>query len=65
MELWPNFRSPLLFDVMAIATYIPGSTIFIYMGAIPDFAAVGDRSGGWRNTMYTMVYLGWRGTDKE
>jgi len=65
MELWPNFRSPLMFDVMAITTYITGSTIFIYMGSIPDFAAVRDRTSGWRNTMYTLLSLGWRGTDKE
>ncbi len=65
MELWPNFRSPLLFDVMAIATYLTGSSIFIYMGSIPDFAAVRDRTKGWRNTMYTLLSLGWRGTDKE
>ena len=44
MELWPNFRSPLLFDVMAIATYLTGSSVFIYMGSIPDFAAVRDRT---------------------
>jgi len=65
MEMWPNFRSPLMFDVMAIATYVTGSTIFIYMGSIPDFAAVRDRTEGWRNTMYTLLSLGWRGTDKE
>ena len=64
-ELWPNFRSPLLFDVMAIATYLTGSTIFIYMGSIPDFAAVRDRTVGWRNTMYSLLSLGWRGTDTE
>jgi len=65
MEMWPNFRSPLLFDVMAITTYLTGSTIFIYMGTIPDFAAVRDRTTGWRNTMYTLLSLGWRGTDTE
>ena len=65
MEMWPNFRSPLLFDVMAIATYLTGSSIFIYMGSIPDFAAVRDRTTGWRNNMYTLLSLGWRGTDKE
>jgi len=65
MEMWPNFRSPLLFDVMAIATYLTGSSIFIYMGSIPDFAAVRDRTSGWRNHMYSLLSLGWRGTDKE
>jgi molybdopterin-containing oxidoreductase family membrane subunit len=65
MELWPNFRSPLLFDVMAITTYLTGSTIFIYMGTIPDFAAVRDRTSGWRHHMYVLLSLGWRGTDTE
>ena len=65
MELWPNFRSPLLFDVMAITTYLTGSGIFIYMGSIPDFAAVRDRTSGWRHHMYVLLSLGWRGTDRE
>ncbi len=65
MELWPNFRSPLLFDVMAITTYLTGSSIFIYMGSIPDFAAVRDRTSGWRQHMYALLSLGWRGTDTE
>jgi molybdopterin-containing oxidoreductase family membrane subunit len=65
MGLWPNFRSPLLFDVMAITTYLTGSSIFIYMGSIPDFAAVRDRTTGWRHHMYTLLSLGWRGTDTE
>jgi len=65
MELWPNFRSPLLFDVMAITTYLTGSSIFIYMGSIPDFAAVRDRTTGWRHHLYTLLSLGWRGTDTE
>ena len=65
MELWPNFRSPLLFDVMAITTYLTGSSIFIYMGSIPDFAAVRDRTTGWRHHMYVLLSLGWRGTDTQ
>jgi len=65
MELWPNFRSPLMFDVMAITTYLTGSSIFIYMGSIPDFAAVRDRTTGWRHHMYVLLSLGWRGTDTE
>ncbi|MFQ5609487.1 MAG: NrfD/PsrC family molybdoenzyme membrane anchor subunit, partial [Woeseiaceae bacterium] len=65
MEMWPNFRSPLLFDVMAITTYLTGSLIFIYMGSIPDFAAVRDRTSGWRHYMYRLLSLGWRGTNTE
>ncbi len=65
MELWPNFKSPLLFDVMAVTTYLTGSTIFIYMGSIPDFAAVRDRTRGWRHHMYVLLSLGWRGTDTQ
>jgi Ni/Fe-hydrogenase subunit HybB-like protein len=65
MELWPNFRSPLLFDVMAIATYLTGSTLFIYMGSIPDFAAVRDQTKGWRHHLYVLLSLGWRGTDTQ
>jgi molybdopterin-containing oxidoreductase family membrane subunit len=63
--LWPNFRSPLLFDVMAVTTYLTGSSIFIYMGSIPDFAAARDRTTGWRHYMYRLFSLGWRGTDTE
>jgi Ni/Fe-hydrogenase subunit HybB-like protein len=65
MEMWPNFRSPLMFDVMAITTYLTGSTIFIYMGSIPDFAAVRDKTTGWRHHMYVLLSLGWRGTDTQ
>ena len=65
MGLWPNFKSPLLFDVMAITTYLTGSLIFIYMGSIPDFAAVRDRTSGWRRHLYVLLSLGWRGTDTE
>lgn len=65
MELWPNFRSPLLFDVMAITTYLTASSIFIYMGSVPDFAAVRDSSTGLRRRLYTIFSFGWRGTDKE
>ena len=65
MGLWPNFKSPLLFDVMAITTYVTGSFIFIYMGSIPDFAAVRDRTSGWRRHMYVLLSMGWRGTDTQ
>ena len=63
--LWPDFRSPLMFDVMAITTYMTGSLLFIYMGSLPDFAAARDKTTGWRKNMYTVLSLGWRGTDRE
>ena len=62
MGLWPNFRSPLLFDVMAVTTYLTASSIFIYMGSVPDFAAVRDASTGMRRRLYTIFSFGWRGT---
>ena len=65
MEMWPNFRSPLMFDVMAIATYLTASSIFIYMGSLPDFAAVRDASEGLRRKIYTIMCFGWRGTAKQ
>ena len=63
--LWPNFRSPLLWDAMAITTYIIGSTLFLYLGMLPDLAVARDRSSGWRRAIYTILAVGWRGTARE
>jgi len=63
--LWLNFMSPLMFDVFAISTYATSSMIFLYFGSIPDLAAVRDRVKGWRKEVYTILSLGWRGTDAE
>ncbi len=60
--LWPNFRSPLLFDMVAINTYIIGSSIFLYIGMLPDLAVVRDRSTGWRRKIYGLLAIGWRGS---
>ena len=60
--LWPNFRSPLLFDMVAINTYIIGSSIFLYIGMLPDLAIVRDRSAGWRKKVYGVLAMGWRGS---
>ena len=65
MGLWPNFRSPLMFDVMAITAYLTASSIFIYMGSVPDYAAVRDASTGLRRRLYTIFSFGWRGTERE
>jgi molybdopterin-containing oxidoreductase family membrane subunit len=63
--LWPNFRSPLLWDMTAITVYIIGSSLFLYLGLLPDLAIVRDRSGGWRQRLYAVLALGWRGTHHE
>src|SRR5712692_11611195 len=46
--LWPNFRSPLLWDLTAILTYLSGSVIYLYLPLIPDLAQLGLHSEGWR-----------------
>ena len=63
--IWPNFRSPLLWDGMAIATYLVGSVAFLLLPVIPDFALIRDRVTGWRRSLYAALSLGWRGTAKQ
>lgn len=63
--IWPNFRSPLAWDFMAISTYLTGSTTFLYLPTIPDFAAVRDASRGLRKRIYGALALGWQGTPRQ
>ena len=63
--LWPNFRSPLIWDVFAVTTYLTVSACFLYVGLIPDLAAMRDRSSGWQRKIYGALSLGWRGTGKQ
>jgi molybdopterin-containing oxidoreductase family membrane subunit len=61
--LWVNFRSPLLWDVFAINTYLTISLLFWYLGMIPDFATLRDRSpDGIRKRIYGVLCLGWNGS---
>ena len=64
-QIWPNFRSPLLWDFFAIATYLTGSTTFLYLPTIPDFAAVRDTATGLRKKIYRVLSLGWQGTPRQ
>jgi len=59
--LWPNFLSPLMFDVVAISTYLTVSTLFWYTGLLPDLAAVRDKAQGVRKKIFTYLSLGWTG----
>jgi molybdopterin-containing oxidoreductase family membrane subunit len=63
--LWPNFRSALLWDVTAITVYLIGSSLFLYLGMLPDLAIARDRSRGWRQTVYGVLAMGWRGSARE
>ena len=63
--IWPNFRSPLVWDFFAINTYLTGSLLFLLLPMIPDFALVRDRSTGWRKRVYGALALGWQGTAKQ
>ena len=63
--LWPNFKSPLMWDVFAVSTYLSISTVFFIVGLIPDVAAVRDSSAGWRRRVYGLLALGWEGSDRQ
>ena len=64
-DIWPNFRSPLIWDFFAINTYLAGSLLFLYLPMIPDFALVRDRARGWRQRVYGVLAVGWQGTPKQ
>lgn len=59
--LWPNFQSPLVFDVIAISTYLTVSSLFWYTGMLPDLAIVRDRASGLRKSIFQIISLGWTG----
>jgi len=64
-QLWQNFKSPLMWDVFAVSTYFSVSTIFFYIGLIPDIASVRDRTRGVIHQIYKGMAVGWRGTDRQ
>ncbi|MCW5976586.1 MAG: polysulfide reductase NrfD [Bryobacteraceae bacterium] len=63
--LWPNFRSPLLWDLTAIFTYMTGSILYLYLPLIPDLALLSRRAAGIRARLYRLLSLGWQGTSRE
>jgi molybdopterin-containing oxidoreductase family membrane subunit len=64
--IWPNFRSPLLWDVFAVSTYFTVSVIFWYVGLIPDLATLRDRAKDkMRKWIYGVLALGWRGGNRH
>ena len=64
-QLWPSFHSPLVWDLMAITTYLTCSILFVYLSLLPDIAMARDHSKGWRFHLYQALALGWRGSEHE
>ena len=61
--IWPNFRSPLMWDVFAVSTYFSVSLLFWYLGLVPDFASLRDRTKSRiRKFFYATLAVGWRGS---
>lgn len=66
MQMWPQFRSPLIWDVFAVSTYATVSLLFWYVGMIPDLASLRDRSvGRVRQIVYGIFSLGWNGSSRH
>ena len=66
MNVWPQWRSPLVWDLFAISTYIIVSLLFWYMGLVPDLATLRDRaSARWKQLTYGLMALGWRGEARD
>ena len=66
MTVWPQFRSPLLWDFFAILTYVTSSILFWYLGLIPDLATMRDRTDSrGKQTIYGVMALGFRGSDRQ
>ncbi len=63
--LWPNFRSPLVWDMTAIMTYMTGSFLYLYLPLIPDLALMAKRTTGLRSTICGILSLGWSGSDRQ
>jgi molybdopterin-containing oxidoreductase family membrane subunit len=63
MDIWPQFRSPLVWDVFAVSTYLTVSLLFWFVGLIPDLATLRDRSSSrLGRVIYGILAMGWRGS---
>jgi len=63
--LWVNFKSPLIWDVFAVSTYLIVSVVFFYVGLVPDLAAARRRLTGLKKSVYSVLSLGWTGTHAQ
>ena len=63
--LWVNFKSPLVWDVFAVSTYLTISVTFFIVGLVPDLSALRDRATGLRKVIYTMLAAGWNNSYQQ
>jgi molybdopterin-containing oxidoreductase family membrane subunit len=65
-DMWPNFRSPLVWDVFAVSTYATVSLLFWYIGLIPDLATLRDRAvSRTKQVVFGLLSWGWRGSARH
>lgn len=64
-QIWPDFVSPLIFDFLAVSTYLTVSLIFFYTGLVPDLAVIRDRTNGFWSKIYGYFAMGWTGSAKQ
>src|SRR4030095_7598294 len=66
MSIWPQFRSPLIWDVFAVSTYGTVSALFWFRGLVPDLATLRDRARSlWTRRLFGVLSLGWRGSARH
>jgi Ni/Fe-hydrogenase subunit HybB-like protein len=66
MQYWPQFRSPLIWDVFAVSTYFTVSLLFWFIGLIPDLATLRDRAESkYAQMIYGLLAMGWRGSARH
>jgi molybdopterin-containing oxidoreductase family membrane subunit len=66
MDMWPQFKSPLIWDVFAVSSYFTVSLLFWYVGLIPDLATMRDRAVGiWRRRILGVLSMGWTGANRH
>jgi len=66
MQYWPQFRSPLMWDVFAVSTYFTVSLMFWFIGLIPDLATLRDRAENkYAQMIYGLLAMGWRGSARH
>ena len=62
---WGRYQSPLLWDATSISAYMSASLTYLYLPMIPDVAILRDRPGGKRKLLYSVLALGWTGTEQQ